>query len=135
MWRLGGLLALLAAATRAQDVPRPTRLRIYEVRTALRFNEGELQRVNFRYDRSSGIKSDIARSLVDCGLTTDRGFVFEVAFFEASGLDAAIARGQAAAMAPGEVSDLTDDGTSPTSPSFLNHADAIRFLERARSRR
>ena len=38
MWRLGGLLALLAAATRAQDVPRPTRLRIYEVRTALRFN-------------------------------------------------------------------------------------------------
>ena len=81
MWRLGGLLALLAATTNAQDVPRPTRLRIYEVRTALRFNEGELQRVNFRYDRSSGIKSDIARSLVDCGLTTDRGFVFEVAFF------------------------------------------------------
>ena len=33
---------------------------------------------------------------------------------QASGLDAAIARGQAAAMAPGEVSDLTDDGTSPT---------------------
>ena len=54
---------------------------------------------------------------------------------QASGLDAAIARGQAAAMAPGEVSDLTDDGTSPTSPSILNHADAIRFLERARSRR
>ncbi len=81
MWRLGGLLALLAAFTDAQDVPRPTRLRIYEVRTALRFDEGELQRVNFRYDRSSGIKSDIARSLVDVGLTTDRGFVFEVAFF------------------------------------------------------
>ena len=81
MWRLGGLLALLAATTNAQGVPRPTRLRIYEVRTALRFDEGELQRVNFRYDRSSGIKSDIARSLVDCGLTTDRGFVFEVAFF------------------------------------------------------
>ena len=81
MWRLGGLLALLAATTDAQDVPRPTRLRIYEVRTALRFDEGELQRVNFRYDRSSGIKSDIARSLVDVGLTTDRGFVFEVAFF------------------------------------------------------
>ena len=78
MWRLGGLLALLAAATRGQDVPRPTRLRIY--------------------------------------------------------VDAAIARGQAAAMAPGEVSDLTeDDGTS--SPTFLHHADAIRFLERARSRR
>jgi hypothetical protein len=54
---------------------------------------------------------------------------------QASGLDAAIARGQHAAMAPGEVSDLTDDGTSPTSPSILNHADAIRFLERARSRR
>ena len=35
MWRLGGLLALLAATTNAQDVPRPTRLRIYEVRTAL----------------------------------------------------------------------------------------------------
>ena len=69
------------AATRGQEVPRPTRLRIYEVRTALRFDEGELQRVNFRYDRSSGIKSDIARSLVDVGLTTDRGFVFEVAFF------------------------------------------------------
>ena len=81
MWRLGGLLALLTAFTNAQDVPRPTRLRIYEVRTALRFDEGELQRVNFRYDRSSGIKSDIARSLVDVGLTTDRGFVFEVAFF------------------------------------------------------
>ena len=82
MWRLGGLLALLAATTKAQEgVPRPTRLRIYEVRTALRFDEGELQRVNFRYDRSSGIKSDIARSLVDVGLTTDRGFVFEVAFF------------------------------------------------------
>ena len=30
MWRLGGLLALLAATTNAQDVPRPTRLRIYE---------------------------------------------------------------------------------------------------------
>ena len=42
MWRLGGLLALLAATTNAQDVPRPTRLRIYEVRTALRFDEGEL---------------------------------------------------------------------------------------------
>ena len=81
MWRLGGLLALLAAFTNAQGVPRPTRLRIYEVRTALRFDEGELQRVNFRYDRSSGIKADIARSLVDVGLTTDRGFVFEVAFF------------------------------------------------------
>jgi len=81
MWRLGGLLALVAAATRGQEVPRPTRLRIYEVRTSLRFDEGELQRVNFRYDRSSGIKSDIARSLVDVGLTTDRGFVFEVAFF------------------------------------------------------
>ena len=48
MWRLGGLLALLAAFTNAQGVPRPTRLRIYEVRTALRFDEGELQRVNFR---------------------------------------------------------------------------------------
>ena len=118
MWRLGGLLALLAATTNAQDVPRPTRLRIYEVRTSLRFDEGELQRVNFRYDRSSGIKSDIARSLVDCGLTTDR--------------DAAIARGQHAAM--GDVSDLTeDDGTS--SPTILHQADAIRFLERARSRR
>ena len=44
---LGALLALAAAAV-AQDVPRPTRLRIYEVRTALRFDEGELQRVNFR---------------------------------------------------------------------------------------
>ena len=75
---LGALLALAAAAV-AQDVPRPTRLRIYEVRTALRFDEGELQRVNFRYDRSSGIKSDIARSLVDVGLTTDRGFVFDTA--------------------------------------------------------
>ena len=53
---------------------------------------------------------------------------------QASGLDAAIARGQAAAMAPGEVSDLTeDDGTS--SPTILHHVDAIRFLERARSRR
>ena len=41
MWRLGGLLALLAAFTNAQGVPRPTRLRIYEVRTALRF-EGEV---------------------------------------------------------------------------------------------
>ena len=51
---------------------------------------------------------------------------------QASGLDAAIARGQHAAM--GDVSDLTeDDGTS--SPTILNHADAIRFLERARSRR
>ena len=78
--RLHAALALLTAAA-AQDVPRPTRLRIYEVRTSLRFDEGELQRVNFRYDRSSGIKSDIARSLVDVGLTTDRGFVFEVAFF------------------------------------------------------
>ena len=77
MRHVGALLALAAAAA-AQDVPRPTRLRIYEVRTALRFDEGELQRVNFRYDRSSGIKSDIARSLVDVGLTTDRGFVFEV---------------------------------------------------------
>ena len=64
MWRLGGLLALLAAFTNAQDVPRPTRLRIYEVRTAL--------------------------------LTED-------------------------------------DGTS--SPTILNQGDAIRFLERARSRR
>ena len=75
--RIHAALFVLAAAG-AQDVPRPTRLRIYEVRTALRFDEGELQRVNFRYDRSSGIKSDIARSLVDVGLTTDRGFVFEV---------------------------------------------------------
>ena len=50
----------------------------------------------------------------------------------ASGLDAAIARGQHAAM--GDVSDLTeDDGTS--SPTILHQADAIRFLERARSRR
>ena len=65
MWRLGGLLALLAAFTNAQGVPRPTRLRIYEVRTALRFDE--------------------------------------------------------------------DDGTS--SPTILHQADAIRFLERARSRR
>ena len=49
-------------------------------------------------------------------------------------MDAAIARGQAAAMTPGEVSDLTeDDGTS--SPTILNQGDAIRFLERARSRR
>ena len=80
MRRIEALLAL-AAITNAQGVPRPTRLRIYEVRTALRFDEGELQRVNFRYDRSSGIKADIARSLVDVGLTTDRGFVFEVAFF------------------------------------------------------
>ena len=47
MRRVGALLAL-AVAARAQDVPRPTRLRIYEVRTALRFDEGELQRVNFR---------------------------------------------------------------------------------------
>ena len=78
--RIHAALFVLAAAG-AQDVPRPTRLRIYEVRTSLRFDEGELQRVNFRYDRSSGIKSDIARSLVDVGLTTDRGFVFEVAFF------------------------------------------------------
>ena len=60
---LGALLALAAAAV-AQDVPRPTRLRIYEVRTAL--------------------------------LTED-------------------------------------DGTS--SPTILNQGDAIRFLERARSRR
>ena len=30
MWRLGGLLALLAATTNAQGVPRPTRLRIYD---------------------------------------------------------------------------------------------------------
>ena len=53
---------------------------------------------------------------------------------QASGVDLAIARGQAAAMAPGEVSDLTeDDGTA--SPTILNHADAIRFLERARARR
>ena len=51
---------------------------------------------------------------------------------QASGLDAAIARGQHAAM--GDVSDLTeDDGTS--SPTILNQGDAIRFLERARSRR
>ena len=40
---LGALLAIAAAAA-AQDVPRPTRLRIYEVRTALRFDEGELHR-------------------------------------------------------------------------------------------
>ena len=47
-------------------------------------------------------------------------------------MDAAIARGQHAAM--GDVSDLTeDDGTS--SPTILHQADAIRFLERARSRR
>jgi hypothetical protein len=47
-------------------------------------------------------------------------------------VDAAIARGQHAAM--GDVSDLTeDDGTS--SPTILNQGDAIRFLERARSRR
>ena len=59
---LGALLALAAAAV-AQDVPRPTRLRIYEVRTAL----------------------------------------------------------------------PEDDGTS--SPTILNQGDAIRFLERARSRR
>ena len=51
---------------------------------------------------------------------------------QASGVDAAIARGQHAAM--GDVSDLTeDDGTS--SPTILNQGDAIRFLERARSRR
>ena len=51
---------------------------------------------------------------------------------QASGVNAAIARGQHAAM--GDVSDLTeDDGTA--SPTILNHADAIRFLERARSRR
>ena len=51
---------------------------------------------------------------------------------QASGLDAAIARGQHAAM--GDVSDLTeDDGTS--SPTILHQADAIRFLERARARR
>ena len=51
---------------------------------------------------------------------------------QASGADAAIARGQHAAM--GDVSDLTeDDGTS--SPTILNQGDAIRFLERARSRR
>ena len=51
---------------------------------------------------------------------------------QASGVDAAIARGQHAAM--GDVSDLTeDDGTS--SPTILHQADAIRFLERARSRR
>ena len=61
--RLQAALALLTAAA-AQDVPRPTRLRIYEVRTAL--------------------------------LTED-------------------------------------DGTS--SPTILNQGDAIRFLERARSRR
>ncbi len=53
-------------------------------------------------------------------------------FRQASGLDAAIARGQHAAM--GDVSDLTeDDGTS--SPTILHQADAIRFLERARARR
>ena len=45
--RIHAALFVLAAAG-AQDVPRPTRLRIYEVRTALRFDEGELQRVNFR---------------------------------------------------------------------------------------
>ena len=44
--RVHAALALLTTAA-AQDVPRPTRLRIYEVRTALRFDEGELQRVNF----------------------------------------------------------------------------------------
>ena len=41
--RIHAALFVLAAAG-AQDVPRPTRLRIYEVRTALRFDEGELQR-------------------------------------------------------------------------------------------
>ena len=39
--RIHAALFMLAAAG-AQDVPRPTRLRIYEVRTALRFDEGEL---------------------------------------------------------------------------------------------
>ena len=104
MWRLGGLLALLAATTNAQDVPRPTRLRIYEVRTALSrgFGGGTLPNLSAASRR------------------------------QASGLDAAIARGQHAAM--GDVSDLTeDDGTS--SPTILHQADAIRFLERARARR
>ncbi|CAH0369766.1 unnamed protein product [Pelagomonas calceolata] len=161
MWRLGGLLALLAATTNAQEgVPRPTRLRIYEVRTALRFDEGELQRVNFRYDRSSGIKSDIARSLVDVGLTTDRGFVFDWGRRTDANIAApsapesrdsspthlcqsfgggtlpnlsAASRRQASGLDAGDVSSLTDDGTS--SPTILNHADAIRFLERARARR
>ena len=45
--RIHAALFVLAAA-RAQDVPRPTRLRIYEVRTALRFDEGELQRLRGR---------------------------------------------------------------------------------------
>ena len=47
MWRLGGLLALLAAFTNAQGVPRPTRLRIYEVRTSLRFDEGSRRKPVF----------------------------------------------------------------------------------------
>ena len=107
MRRIEALLAL-AAITNAQGVPRPTRLRIYEVRTALRFDEGELQRVNFRYDRSSGIKSDIARSLVDVGLTTDRGFVFEVAFFGTEDLGQVKARCQLGIPDVAEM-DLSDD--------------------------
>ena len=34
-----GALLVLAVAAAAQDVPRPTRLRIYEVRTSLRFDD------------------------------------------------------------------------------------------------
>ena len=146
---LGALLALAAAAV-AQDVPRPTRLRIYEVRTALRFDEGELQRVNFRYDRSSGIKSDIARSLVDVGLTTDRGFVFEVAFFGTDEPGQVKARCQLGIPDVAEMN-LSDDDRNDIAlrvakdiaraaddgrlRAALNQGDAIRFLERARSRR
>ena len=46
--RIHAALFVLAAAG-AQDVPRPTRLRIYEVRTALRFDEGELQKPRLRW--------------------------------------------------------------------------------------
>ena len=75
-------LALLAPrATEANyATPRPSRLRVYEVRTSIRFNLDELERVNDKYARSGGIKADIARSIVDIGATTDRGYVFEVKF-------------------------------------------------------
>ena len=125
MRRIEALLAL-AAITNAQGVPRPTRLRIYEVRTSLRFDEGELQRVNFRYDRSSGIKSDIARSLVDVGLTTDRGFVFEVAFFGTED------PGQVKAIRPHRGRrDFVADDPEPGGRDPLPRAGAVSTIARA----
>ena len=59
-WRPWLPLAL-AAAQRA--TPRPSRLRVYDVRTCLHFDHEELKRVNARYDRSGGIKADVSRAV------------------------------------------------------------------------